>query len=112
MVQGNEKEGKEASEILDTSVLIEGKEGLATIFSIIEFPPADKYCKILFPNKEDFKTALDIAWKLRDIGKPIGAIDILNASICMNRDLSLITEDEDYENIMLIEPKFKLKLVK
>lgn len=111
MVQRNEEEGKEKGEVLDASLLISGMHGLTTIFSVVEFPPADKYCKILFPDREDFKIALDIAWKLRESGKTIGATDILNASICINRDLTLVASDRDYENITLIEPKFRLKLV-
>lgn len=86
--------------------------GNTTIFCIIEFPPAGKYCKALFPTRQDFKTALGIAWKLRKIGKPIGDIDMLNASMCLNRDLKFVTKDKDYLNIRLIEPRFKLKLVK
>ena len=62
--------------------------------------------------REDFKIALDIAWKLREAGKTIGSIDILNASICINRDLAFVARDRDYENVVLIEPKFRLKLVK
>ena len=91
---------------------MDGAVGDTTIFCIIEFPPAGKYCKALSPTRQDFKTALDIAWKLRKSGKPIGAIDIINASTCLNRDLKLITKDKDYLNIKLIEPRFKLKLVK
>ena len=91
---------------------MEGKFGLTTIFSIIEYPPAIKYCEILKPNNQDFKKALDIAWRLRKIGKAVGAIDILIASMCINRDLELWTKDKDFKLIKLVEPRLKLKIRK
>ncbi|MBI4009769.1 MAG: type II toxin-antitoxin system VapC family toxin [Candidatus Aenigmarchaeota archaeon] len=112
MVQRNKRERKETIEVIDTSLLIDGLIGITTLINTVEFPPASKSCKVLFPTRQDFKKALDIAWMLRKIGKPIGAVDILNASMCLNRDLKFITKDKDYRNIKLVEPKFKLKLVK
>ena len=92
--------------------MIKRETGVTTVFCVVEFPPATKNCAIIYPKEKDFDKAIDIASRLRKIGKTVGAIDILNASICINRDLTLFTKDRDYENIMLIEPKFKLKLVK
>lgn len=89
---------------------MEGKFGFTTVFSIIEFPPASKYCDILKPNNNDYKKSLDIAWRLRKIGKPIGAIDMIIASMCINRNLQLLTKDRDFEVIKQLEPKFKLKV--
>lgn len=91
---------------------MDGTVGLTTIFCVVEFPPASKDCKELYPDRQDFKTALDIAWRLRKIGKPMGAIDILNAAICLNRNLKFVTKDKDYRSVKLVEPKFKLKVVK
>ncbi|MFQ6118726.1 MAG: type II toxin-antitoxin system VapC family toxin [Methanosarcinales archaeon] len=42
--------------------------------------------------------------KLRDVGRPIGAIDIVVASICINRNLELITKDRDFKFIKEVEP--------
>ncbi len=112
MVQKNKGKGKGKSKVIDASLLIEGEVGLTTIFGIVEFPPASRYCKVIYPTSQDFKKAIDIAWKLRKIGKPVGAVDILNASICVNRNFLLATKDSDYENIKLVEPKFNFKLVK
>jgi len=100
----------EQGQIIDTSLLIDGELGLTTIFNVIEYPPASEFCDFLFPNDEDYKKALDLGWKLRKIGKPIGCIDIINAAICINRNLKFITRDKDYEKILLVEPGFKLKL--
>lgn len=54
--------------------------------------------------------AIEISRKLRKIGKPVGTMDILIASMCINRDLELLTKDSDFENIKEVEPSFKLKI--
>jgi len=100
------------SEVLDASILVEKKFGLTTIFNVIEYPPAFEKCIILWPRKIDFRRALDVAIKLRKIGKTVSAIDLLTASICINRNLILITKDKDYKNVKIVESKFKLKLIK
>ncbi len=102
----------EEIEIIDASLLIEKKSGFTTIFSIIEYPPAVKDCNILFPDEDDYKKALDISWKLREVGKPVGAIDILIASMCINRTIKIVTKDRDFESIKFVEPKFKLEIKK
>ena len=102
----------EESKILDASALIAKEVGLTTIFGIIEYPPASKYCDILFPEEEDFSLAIEISWGLRKIGKPVGAVDVLVASMCINRDMELITKDKDFEIIQSIEPEFRFKIMK
>ena len=61
---------------------------------------------------QDYELAFQISIKLRAIGKTIQAIDILTASMSINRNFELVTKDTDYENIKLVEPKFKLILRK
>ena len=100
----------EESKILDASSLIAKETGLTTIFGIIEYPPASEHCDILFPDELDFEKALDIAWKLRKAGKPVGAIDIIVASMCINRNTKLVTKDEDFKHIKSVEPEFKLEI--
>ena len=102
----------EESKILDASALIAKEVGLTTIFGIIEYPPASTYCDIIFPVEEDFDLALDISSKLREIGKPIGTVDILVASMCINRDKELLTKDRDFGIIQTIHPKFRFKIMK
>ena len=102
----------EESKILDASLLIEKETGTTTIFGIIEYPPASGYCDILFPDESDFEKAVDIAWKLRKIGKPIGAVDIIVASMCTNRNAKLITKDRDFEVIKSVEPEFVMEIKK
>jgi len=100
----------EENKVLDTSVLISGASGITTIFNIIEYPPAYEKCNVIWPKREDYVKALAIASKLRKAGKPVGAIDIIIASICINRTLALVSKDEDFTLIKEIEPSLKLEL--
>ncbi len=98
-------------EVLDTNLLIEGKRGLTTIFSIIEYPPASRGSRILFPKREDFLKSIEIMVKLREIGKPVPAIDVLIAAICIRRDLKLLTKDKHFLHIKEVEPEFRVEVV-
>ena len=80
------------------------------MFSIIEYPPALDTCQILLPESSDYTKAIDISKKLRKIGKPIGTVDILIASMCINKGFELVTKDLDYENVKSVEPEFRLKI--
>lgn len=101
----------EKKEILDTSVVIKEKEGVITIFSLIEFPPSSKKnFEIIFPDMEDYAKATDIASELRKRGRLIGAVDILIAAMCLNREAKLITKDQDFEFVKGIYPEFEFKL--
>jgi predicted nucleic acid-binding protein len=101
----------ETNEILDTSIAIERKNGTVTIFTAVEHPPvARKDFTILFPEALDYVKAVEIANKLREVGKPIGAIDILIAAMCLNRSSLLITKDADFKIIQDIHGEFRLKI--
>ena|SRR3989338_4193669 len=102
----------EESEILDASILIEKVSGTTTIFGIIEYPPASENCDIIFPGETDFEKAVDIAWKLRKAGKPVGTVDIIVAGMCINRNAKLVTKDRDFEHIKNSEPAFKVEIKK
>ena len=99
-------------DMLDTSFLIEGRRGLTTIFNIIDYPPAAKGSKILFPRKEDYLKALEIMVKLREIGKPAPAIDVLIAAMCIRRDLRLLTKDRHFLFIKEVEPDFMVEVTR
>ncbi len=100
----------EENKILDTSILIAGYTGITTIFNIIEYPPAHDRCSVIWPQREDYAKAFAIATKLRKIGKPIGAIDIIIASICINRAFVLVSKDENFKTVKEVEPSLKLEL--
>ncbi|MCD6244403.1 MAG: PIN domain-containing protein [Candidatus Korarchaeota archaeon] len=81
------------------------------MFNIIEYPPAAKGSRILFPRKGDYLKALEIMVKLREIGKPTPAIDVLIAAMCIRRDLRLLTKDKHFLFIKEVEPDFMVHVV-
>ncbi|MEK6837426.1 MAG: PIN domain-containing protein [Nanoarchaeota archaeon] len=85
--------------------------GTTTIFNVIEYPPAGDTCEVIYPEKHDYILAYQIAIYLREVGKPQQAIDVLIASMCVNRGFELLTKDSDFENIRIVQPSFMLKLV-
>jgi hypothetical protein len=99
----------EENKVLDTSVLIAGNNGITTIFNIIEYPSASEKCSVIWPKREDYAKALAIAAKLRKAGRPVGAVDIIIASICINRGLVLVSRDEDFNVIREVDPALKLE---
>jgi tRNA(fMet)-specific endonuclease VapC len=98
----------EESKILDTSALIEGLRGLTTIFSMVEFPKALKECEAILPNTKDYETAIEISRYLYQKRTPIQGMDLLIASIALNRNLTLVTKDKHSERI----PNLRLEILK
>ena len=102
----------ETKEIFDTSVAMSKDSGLVTIFSVVEYPPcSDKSFDVIFPDIMDYMKSIEIANKLRKIGKTIGAIDIMIASMCLNRSAKLITKDKDFKVIREIFSNFDFDLL-
>lgn len=102
----------EAKEILDTSVAIEKKEGTITIFTVIEYPNSvKKSFDIIFPEMIDYVKAIEIAHKLQEKGKPVGAIDIIIAGMCLNRSAQLLTKDNDFGIISEIFTEFEVSIL-
>lgn len=103
----------EKKEILDTNIAIERRlAGAVTIFSVIEYPPCgESLYEIIFPNSSDYILSVELANKLRKIGKPIGAIDIMIAAICINRKAKLLTKDNDFKAVKEAFPEFDLKVI-
>lgn len=107
--------------VYDTSALISllksGKsdvKGFTTILNIIESPKALelKNLGVIYPNVEDYDEALKISISLLRKGKPIPAVDILIAAICLRRGLTLLTGDEHFRHIKTVRKEFKMELVK
>ncbi|MBI4162777.1 MAG: type II toxin-antitoxin system VapC family toxin [Candidatus Aenigmarchaeota archaeon] len=99
--------------VLDTSVLMEAKKGLTTIFSIVEYPKALSYkSDVLWPEKEDFVSAVEIMAKLYAIGKPVPAIDVLIAAMCINRSMELKTKDKHFSDVQSVESSLKVSFLK
>jgi len=100
----------ETSELLDTSIALDSKEGIITIFTLIEHPPcSEKFFDIIFPETKDYVMAVEIARKLRKKGTPVGAIDMLIAAMAVNRSLAVRSNDRDFKHIQRIMPELKLK---
>ncbi len=84
-----------------------------TVFTVIEYPKCLVYAtEIIYPEEIDFIKSIELSRQLYQIGKQIGAIDILIASMCINRNLKLKTKDNDFSRIKEIEKSFQLEVVK
>jgi len=68
--------------------------------------------EVLYPDANDYVKAIELSKKLYQIGKQIGAIDILIASMCINRGLKLKTKDNDFNAIKEVFPNFDLQVIK
>jgi len=106
--------------LYDTSALINflkgGKRaarGFTTILNIVEFPKALdlEELDILYPTVEDYDEALKLAVSLLKIGKPVPAIDLVIAAVCMRRGLLLLTTDVHFMHIKLTKSEFNVRLV-
>lgn len=107
--------------VYDTSALIDllktGEQvakGFTTIFNIIEFPKALslKELGVIYPTVEDYDEGLKISASLLKIGKPIPAVDVLIASVCIRRGLVLLTADEHFKHIKSVRKEFKVEMIK
>jgi predicted nucleic acid-binding protein len=93
-----------------------GEEINGNIVSItlIEYPLILDYegfrGEIYFLTVADQLRAASLQRRLRAIGKPLGAADLLIATICLSRNEELVTMDEDFLVIKEVEPSFKLVL--
>lgn len=102
----------ETPNIIDTSAFIEGKTGLITVFTAIEHPKASKTGRrVLFPSTQDYVRAMDLSEKLTKVGTRVGAVDVLIASMAINRFLAVTTKDRDFEKIQAVEKKLKIEWV-
>jgi len=104
--------------IYDTNVIIglwksnvRRLEAYTTIFNVIEFPKTllIRDLTVLYPTREDFNEAILIAKDLLKIGKPVGAIDIIMASIALRKGLTIVTDDQDFQNIKEVRPQLEIK---
>ncbi len=83
-----------------------------TSVSLIEFPPLRRYGKlrgvIYFLTVEDQLLAMELQERLRSVGEPLSAADLMIAAISLNRGEELITMDRDFVVIRRIEPSFRV----
>jgi len=107
--------------VYDTNQLItllkSGKrnvKGFTTILNIIEFPKALdlKELGVIYPTLDDYNESLKISAALLRKGTPLPAIDILVASICIRRNLTLCTADKHFTNVKSVINTFRLEIAK
>ena len=84
-----------------------------TIFTAVEYPRCIGYATgVVYPDLEDYTKAIELSRKLYEIGRQIGAIDILIASMCINRGVKLKTKDNDFKSILLVDKNFAVEIAK
>jgi tRNA(fMet)-specific endonuclease VapC len=105
--------------VYDTNELInalkKGKldiNGFTTIFNVVEFPKALEFeqLTVIYPDSEDYQESLEISTALLQKGTPLPAIEILVATVCIRRSLTLATKDRHFTKIKSVRKDFKLKL--
>ena len=104
----------ETRKVLDTNLLIEGESGLTTILNVIEYPKSleKQYNEVIWPSRSDYITAIEIMVALLDSGKPVPAIDVLIAAICLNRKFTLLTRDQHFKYIKSVRKELSLQIKK
>ena len=86
--------------------------GYISAITAVEYPPAIPYSLgILYPSKRDYRLA--IAWqvKLRRMGSPLPAADLLIAAQAYNNQLELVTLDKHFTIIKeRLAPELRLTM--
>ncbi|BDC19831.1 hypothetical protein HS5_27210 [Acidianus sp. HS-5] len=49
--------------------------------------------------------------KLRKIGEPVNVVDIILASIAINRNMIVVTNDKGFESIRKVEENLKIESI-
>lgn len=79
---------------------------------MIEYPPIldlGRKVLVVYPTKEDYDLALRIMIGLRKIGWSVNVVDVMLASIAINRDMVVVTNDKDFEFIKKIEERLEIQ---
>ncbi len=66
---------------------------------------------MIYPTREDYELATRLQIRLRRIGRAVGAVDLPVASIAVRRGMEVVTSDRDFESIVGVEPRLRLKLI-
>jgi tRNA(fMet)-specific endonuclease VapC len=85
------------------------REFSVTIFTAIEFPVVATFPGVLLvmPSKEGYTKSIEYACKLREKGTPIPAIDIIIATIAVEKDAILVSDDAHFTLFNAVEPRLK-----
>lgn len=83
-----------------------------SILNVIQYPPIldlKEKLTIIYPTRSDYELAIKIMVKLRKIGEPVNAVNIILSSIAINRDMIIVTNDNDFESIKKVEERLKIE---
>ncbi|HYA77802.1 MAG TPA: PIN domain-containing protein [Verrucomicrobiae bacterium] len=80
----------------------------------MEFPRALdlKELAVIYPTIDDYEESLDVSIALLKKGTPLQAVDIMIAVMCIRRNLTLSTKDNDFASVKKIRGNFRLEIVK
>lgn len=65
---------------------------------------------VIFPSREDYNLVLEMFIKLLKMGKPLPAIDVINAAIAINNNLKFITKDKHFLVMKEIKKEFNVSI--
>ncbi|WP_054837303.1 hypothetical protein [Metallosphaera hakonensis] len=85
---------------------------VTTILNVIEYPPIlDLGGKLLviYPTKEDYELTLRIMIELRKVGTPVNVVDVVLASIAINRNMVVVSNDKDFEFIKKVDNRLEIQ---
>lgn len=100
----------EKTRLLDTNAFIDGQRGKITACTLLEHPPALRSgVPVIFPKERDFLKAAEIGSKLFAKGTPVDGMDLLIASVAVNRDLTVATRDHHFRVIQQAEQKLRIE---
>jgi len=92
------------------SLYIKKDHSYTTIFNVIEYPPAINLdnLSIIYPKSIHYQNAFLLANALRDAGIGQSAMDILTVIIAIEKQMAIVTDDKDFQQIQTIEPRLNI----
>jgi hypothetical protein len=67
---------------------------------------------IIYPTVDDYEESLELSIALLRNGTPLQAVDIMIAAMCIRRNLTLLTKDNDFRYVTKVRKNFKFELYK
>lgn len=108
----------EEGKLYDTSAVIELiarrraplVPGYISALTAVEYPPAvPRVLGILYPSKGDYRLAIAWQTRLRRLGQPMPAVDLVIAAQAYNNGMQLVTLDKHFQLLKeRVAPDLKL----
>ncbi|MGQ4873437.1 MAG: hypothetical protein ACTSVV_06210 [Promethearchaeota archaeon] len=95
---------------IDKNIFLNKKDLFTTIFTTLEHPPSinEENIKVIYPQNFHYERAFRYALLLRKKGIPIPIIDLLIATITIDKNFILISDDGHFNLFQKIEPRLKI----